>query len=258
MLETGLKSLAAAAIFLWLFALLPAEGNARWVLVGSVAVALAALAVLWRKLVFWHSQLEVELKEVITSAEGKMTATSAPWLQAHGDWHLHMIDCVLPDLADAQGRKIAELDLRAKFGCSVVGIERQGFMIPLPPPDAVLYPRDRVLLMGTTEQVKAGKKFLGAVSGVADSLYEELLMESITLPMNSRAAGQTLAELAPARVHGVQVAGVNRRGLRILNPSADERLQVGDEILVLGAPAQIREFKIWVHQAPDDSPALGD
>ncbi|MDB6169505.1 MAG: sodium/hydrogen exchanger [Verrucomicrobia bacterium] len=258
MLETGLKSLAATGIFLWLFGLLPAEGNARWLLLGSVLIAMVALAILWRKLVFWHSQLEVELQEVISSAEGKMTATSAPWLQPHGDWNLHMIDCVLPDLADAQGRRIAELDLRAKFGCSVVGIERQGFMIPLPPPDAVLYPRDRVLLMGTTEQVKAGKAFLGAVSGVADSLYEELLMESITLPMASRAAGQSLAELAPARVHGVQIAGVNRRGLRILNPSADERLQVGDEVLVLGAPPQIREFKIWVHQSADEPPALGD
>jgi CPA2 family monovalent cation:H+ antiporter-2 len=251
MIGTGIKSLAGTAIFFWVFALLPAEGNARWLLLGSVLVALAALAMLWRKLVFWHSLLEVELQEVITSAEGKMTATSAPWLQPHGDWHLHMIDCVLPDLADAQGRKIAELDLRAKFGCSVVGIERQGFMIALPPPDAVLYPRDRVLLMGTTEQVKAGKEFLAAVSGAADSLYEEILMDSLTLSSGSRAAGRTLAELSPARAHGVQIAGVNRHGLRILNPSAEERLQPGDEVLVLGAPAQIRDFKVWLREAAD-------
>ena len=252
LLETVMKSVAATAIFIWLFLLLPAEGGARWLLLASVLIAMATLAMLWRKLVFWHSQLEVELKEVITSAEGKMTATSAPWLQAHGDWHLHMIDCVLPDLADVQGRRIAELDLRAKFGCSVVGIERQGFMIPLPPPDSVLYPRDRVLLMGTTEQVKAGKNFLGTVSGVADSLYEELLMESVTIPLHSRAAGHSLAELSPARTHGVQIAGVNRRGLRILNPSADERLQIADEVLVLGAPPQIREFKIWLAQPAEE------
>jgi CPA2 family monovalent cation:H+ antiporter-2 len=246
MLEAALKSVSATAIFIWLFLLLPAEGSARWLLLATVLIAVVVLGMLWRKLVFWHSQLEVELKEVITSAEGKMTATSAPWLQAHGDWNLHMVDCVLPDLADAQGRKISELDLRAKFGCSVVGIERQGFMIPLPSPDAVLYPRDRVLLMGTTEQIKAGQKFLGTVSGVADSLYEELLMESVKVPLGSRATGRSLAELQPARVHGVQVAGVNRRGLRILNPSADERLYVGDEVLVLGAPAQIRDFKVWL------------
>ncbi len=178
-----------------------------------------------------------------------MTATSAPWLQAHGDWNLHMIDCVLPDLADAQGRKIAELDLRARFGCSVVGIERQGYMIPLPPPDAVLYPRDRVLLMGTTEQVKAGKAFLGAVSGNTDSLYEEVLMESIKIPLRSPATGRTLAELSLARTYGVQIAGVNHRGMRVLNPSAEERLQAGDEVLALGTPAQIQAFRSWLVEA---------
>ena len=249
MIETVLKSLTGTALFVWLFLLLPAEGRTRWVLLAVAVVVVGALAVLWRRLVFWHSQLEVELKEVITSAEGKMTATSAPWLQQHGDWQLHMIDCVLPDLADVQGRRIAELDLRARFGCSVVGIERQGFMIPLPTPDTVLYPRDRVLLMGTTEQVRAGKAFLGAVSGAADSLYEEILMESVTLAAGSRAAGRTLAELSPARTHGVQVAGIHRHGLRILNPSAEEKLYVADEVLVLGAPAKLKAFKAWLREA---------
>jgi CPA2 family monovalent cation:H+ antiporter-2 len=246
LVETALKTLAGGMMFIWVAALMPVEGSARWLMLASVFIAMIALAVLWRKLVFWHSQLEFELQEVITSAEGKMTATSAPWLQPHSDWHLHMIDCVLPDLADVQGRTIAELDLRARFGCSVVGIERQGFMIPLPPPDSVLYPRDRVLLMGTTDQVKAGKKFLSGVSGTSDSLYEEILMESVKLPPGSRVADRTLAELSPARAHGVQIAGVNRHGLRILNPSAEERLQVGDEVLVLGGPTQIREFKAWL------------
>jgi len=247
--ETVIKSLCGTAMFVWVFSLLPSDGNARWFLFASVVIALVTLMLLWRKLVLWHSQLEVELQAVIASTEGKMTPTSAPWLQAHGDWNLHMIDCVLPDLADAQGRKIAELDMRAKFGCSVVGIERQGYMIPLPPPDAVLYPRDRVLLMGTTEQVKAGKHFLGAVSGSTDSLFEEVLMESIKIPHRGPAAGRTLAELALARTHGVQIAGVNHRGIRVLNPSADERLQAGDEVLALGTPTQIEAFRAWLRDA---------
>ncbi len=247
--ETVIKSLCGTAMFFWVFGLLPAEGNGRWFLFASVFIAIVALMLLWRKLVLWHSQLEIELQTVIASAGGKMTATSAPWLQAHGDWNLHMVDCVLPDLADAQGRKIAELDLRAKFGCSVVGIERQGYMIPLPPPDTVLYPRDRVLLMGTTEQVRAGQHFLAAVSGTADSLFEEVLMESIKIPQHGPASGRTLAELALARTHGVQIAGVNHRGMRVLNPGADERLQAGDEVLALGTPAQIEAFRIWLQDA---------
>ena len=164
-----------------------------------------------------------------------------------------MIDCTLPDLADCQGKKIAELALRSRFGCSVVGIERQGFMIPLPPPDAVLYPRDKVLLLGTGEQVAAGKAFLGAVSGAAasDSLFEEVRMESLTVPARSRVVGRTLGEISPARDHGVQIAGVRRGAARILNPTASERLQSGDEVLALGEPRRLAEFKLWLREEPD-------
>jgi monovalent cation:H+ antiporter-2, CPA2 family len=258
--EAALKAVAGVALFVWLAMLLPTEGTARWLLLASALVALVAILLLRQRLIYWHSHLEVELKSVMNSAEHKMTGTTAPWLQDHGDWNLHIIDCVLPDLADAQGRKIAELDLRAKFGCSVVGIERQGFMIPIPPPDTVLYPRDRVLLMGTSEQSRAGKKFLSAVSGALefDSLFEEVQMESVRVPDWSRAVNKTLGELAPARVFQVQIAGINRSGFRILNPSAEEKLYATDEVLALGTPGQIREFKAWLNERPEDESAADD
>jgi CPA2 family monovalent cation:H+ antiporter-2 len=254
LLETALKIGSGAFIYLWLTAILPAEGTARWLLVVSAFVALVALLVLRRKLIYWHSEMEVEIMSVIETGDSRMTASTAPWLQPHGEWNLQMIDCTLPDLADCQGKRIAELDLRARFGCAVVGIERQGFMIPLPPPDEVLYPRDKVLLLGTAEQVRAGRMFLGAVSGgaVADSVFEEVRMESIVVPKWSRAADRTLAELSPARNHGVQIAGVRRGGLRILNPSAHETLRGGDEILVLGTPVQIGEFGVWLRERPEE------
>jgi CPA2 family monovalent cation:H+ antiporter-2 len=257
LIETALKIGFGTAIYAWLTAILPLEAAARWLLLVSAAVVVAALVVLRRKLIYWHSEMEVEILSVIETSDARMTATTAPWLQPHAEWNLQMIDCTLPDLADCQGKPIAELDLRARFGCSVVGIERQGFMIPLPPPDAVLYPRDKVLLMGTGEQVAAGKKFLGGVSGspVADSVFEEVRMEALTVPAWSRAAGRSLGELSPAREHGVQVAGVHRRGLRILNPNAEETLRAGDEILVLGTPVQIAEFKTWLRERPDEQTA---
>ncbi len=250
LLETILKIGFALAIGMWLPAILPLDVDTLWLLGVGVVVAVVAVLVLRRKLIYWHSEMEVEILSVVDPDERRMSATTAPWLQPHAEWNLRMIDCTLPDLADVQGKRIAELDLRARFGCSVVGIERQGFMIPLPTPDAVLYPRDKVLLMGTAQQVAAGQKFLGAVSGatVADSVFEEVRMEAVTLPLWSRAAGRTLEQLSPARVHGVQIAGVHRGGLRILNPSAGEMLRAGDEILVLGTPVEIAEFKEWIQE----------
>jgi CPA2 family monovalent cation:H+ antiporter-2 len=248
--ETGIKTIAGAGLFFWLVAILPAEGTARWLLLASGLVALTALILLRQRLVYWHSHLELELNSVIETSDSRMTATTAPWLQPHGDWQLQMIDCTLPDLADCQGRSIAQLELRTRSGCSVVGIERQGFMIPLPAPTAVLYPRDKVLLLGTPEQVHAGKLILSAVSGapVAESLFEEVRMESLVVPTTSPAAGKTLGELSVSQKHGVQIAGLHRGGLRVLNPGGDERVRGGDELLTLGALDQLREFKVWLSE----------
>ena len=251
-IETGLKAVAVAVLTVWLIAIVPAEDTARWLILASALVGVGAVLLLRRRLIYWHAVLEVELTTMIQTSESKMTSTTAPWMGPHPDWDLHMIDCTLPDLADCQGRTIAELDLRARFGCSVVGIERQGFMIPLPPPESVLYPRDKVLLMGTMEQVQRGRAFLCTVSGSpeTDSLFEEVRMEALLVPEWSRAGGRSLAELSPAKEHGVQVAGINRRGERILNPGAHESLRAGDELLVLGTPEQIRNFRGWLTENP--------
>ena len=253
--ETGLKAIAAVLLCLWLLSVIPPVEAGRWLLLGGAGVTVLALVAVRRRIIYWHCVLEVELQSVIETADKKMTATTAPWLQPHTDWKLHMIDCSLPDLADAQGKSIHELDLRARFGCSVVGIERQGFMIPLPAADSVLYPRDKVLLLGTAEQVRSARDFLGTVSRTApaDSLFEEVRMEALSVPAWSRAAGQSLGELAPARSHGVQVAGIHRGGIRILNPGASETVRPGDDLLVLATPAQIVGFKAWLTEKVDEA-----
>jgi len=248
LVEAGLKLAAAAAIYGWLSAILPAEGTARWLLVVSGLVALFAVLLLRRKLILWHSELEVELASVIERGDGRMSATTAPWLQPHQEWNLQMIDCTLPDLAACRGRSIASLALRSRHGCSVVGIERQGFLIPLPPPEAVLFPRDKVLLLGTSKQVAAGKEVLStvALADTEESDIAEVRMEVMEVPVGSNAAGRRLLEITPAQRHGVQIAGLQRPGSRILNPSGQEDIRVGDRILALGSPAQIRDFGAWL------------
>jgi CPA2 family monovalent cation:H+ antiporter-2 len=250
LIERGLKLLAAAVLTVWIISVIPWATTARWLIFASAFAALAVLLLLRRKLIYWHSILEVELQAVLVTSENRLSAGAAPWLQPHTDWDLQMIDCTLPDRADCQGRRIDELDLRNRFGCTLVGIERQGFMISLPAPEAVLYPRDKVLLLGTSAQVQAGRAFLAAVSGAVtgDSVFDDVRMEALALRPGGRAVGRTLAELAPARAHGVQIAGIHRGGIRILNPGAQEVLRAGDELLVLGAPAEIRDFRTWLSE----------
>ncbi|HEU5081577.1 MAG TPA: cation:proton antiporter [Opitutaceae bacterium] len=249
--ESVFKVVGGTGLYLWLATILPMNGGLRWVLVGSLLLGLVVLFFFQRKLVYWHSELEVGLQDVFRGGDSGVTAdTSAPWLRAHSEWDISVTDCVLPDLADCQGKRIMELELRARFGCTVVGIGRQGYLIPLPTPDVVLYPRDKLLLIGTPEQVEAGKRFLTAVSGTPNMLseFDEVRMESISVPPMSAAAGKDLKTLSPAQHYKIQIAGINRAGMRILNPAGDEVILSGDELLILGTSEQIRAFKDWLSE----------
>jgi CPA2 family monovalent cation:H+ antiporter-2 len=242
--ETGLKIGAGLLLFLWLMALLPLGGMARWLPLVALIVVLVGFLFLRRRLVYWHSLLEVELDEMLNPADQKFTGTTAPWMAPHADWNLSLGDCVLPDLADARGRTLAELALRTKFGCTVAGVERQGVMVGNPRGDMILYPRDKVLLLGTPEQVAAGKEFLHLASGTTSaSTFDEVRMESVEIPPGAGLHGRTLAELALSQHYGLQVAGISRGSLRILNPGGDEKIFAGDNVLVLGSPDQIKGFK---------------
>jgi CPA2 family monovalent cation:H+ antiporter-2 len=74
-------------------------------------------------------------------------------------------------------------------------------------------------------------------------------MESITVPEGSAAAAKDLKTLIPTQGHHVLIAGIRRGGTRVLNPTGDEMLGVGDELLVLGTPEQIAGFREWLEQA---------
>lgn len=244
LVETGLKVTAGFLLVLWLSALLPIGGAARWLPLVALVVVVVGLFFLRTRLIYWHSMLEVELQEMFTQGEQKFTGTTAPWMTPHSEWDLALVDCVLPDLADCRGRTLGELALRTKFGCTVAGVERQGVMVGNPRGDMVLYPRDKVLLLGTAEQVAAGKEFLHKVSGApVASHFDEVRMESIELPPGNGLHDRTLSELALGKTYGLQVAGINRFGHRILNPQAEEKIYTGDSLLVLGSPDQIATFK---------------
>lgn len=246
--EAALKFGFGLGLYGWLLAVLPTEGMPVWLWWAAAGVAAVAVLIFRRRLIYWHSELEVEILSALAPDDRRLTAANRVWLEPHREWNLTMIDCTLPDLADCQGRLIGELRLRSRLGCSIVGIERQGCMIPLPSPETALYPRDKVLLLGTAAQVQAGRSFLQAVTGVVspDSALAEVRMEPMRVPVSGPVPGHSLRELALTQRLGVQVAGVKRGGECRLNPGPGEVLQAGDEILALGTPAQLDACRVWL------------
>jgi CPA2 family monovalent cation:H+ antiporter-2 len=255
LITNGARLVATVGLVVWVASFAPAGAVARWILLASVLIAGASLLLLRRRLVYWHSELEVELQGLLDEgSSARLTATSVPWLGRHEEWRLNVSECVIPDLAACSGATLAMLNLRARHGCTVVGIERQGCMISQPGPECALFPRDRVLLLGSPEQTAAAKAQLGSVAVAAEgSEFDAVGLEVVTVPAGSRAEGRTLQILAPAVTHGVQIAGIRRGPMRLLGPGGEERVLTGDELLAFGTPVKLRAFKAWVREVEPEA-----
>lgn len=71
------------------------------------------------------------------------------------------------------------------------------------------------------------------------SLLQQSNLETITVSANSFAVGKLIRELQLRTQTGASVVGIERSTGSIINPGPDEELQAGDQILLLGNPAQL-------------------
>ena len=164
----------------------------------------------------------------------------------------------LPSDSAHAGKTLGQLAVRKNFGCSIIGIDRQGYGIVNPRADTALYPQDKLLLLGSPEQLALAARELGAFAGaVTITDFEELTMETLEVPENSPLAGKRLVELDLIRKTGVQIGGICRGSELNHSPSGRDQLQSGDALLVLGTHAQIKDFAKLL-APPADSPEMSE
>lgn len=246
LVETGFKVVSAVALASWLWQVVPFETLSRWAIVGVGVATVGVLTVFSRRLIYWHSEWQSSLKDVFAANAPGESRVKAQWMRRSSDWGITVQELILPEHATASGKTIMELGVRSRFGCTVVEVDRQGHILIAPEPTQTLYAGDRLLLLGTPAQIAAARGGL-AESTVPDkaAAFNHARLETVRVPEGPH-AGRTLAELKITRHLGVLIVGVNRGGNRIVNPSGSERISVDDELLVLGAPDQLRLFSRWL------------
>jgi CPA2 family monovalent cation:H+ antiporter-2 len=211
-----------------------------------LAVPLVLSLILWKQLAGVHQRLESSIMEQGGSPRGLAGLMAASSETDH--WNLELIEVTLPEFAECAGKEIRALELRARFGCSILEINRQGHVIDKVKPGEALYPGDSVLLFGTGEQIARGAEYLRKETTADDESrdFSESILELIPLAGSSRLVGVSLAESQITDCTGVHVIGIERNGERILNPQGKEVFQKDDLLLVLGSGVEIRAFRHWL------------
>jgi monovalent cation:H+ antiporter-2, CPA2 family len=243
---------AAFLIFACLWLLTPVIG-ASISFFGAILGTAAVYALFFRhRLQTVQRRISAELAEAILSADERRKRTHEEWLKDHQEWDLSLSEIRVPDSEAWFGKSLGDLSLRSQFGCSVVGVERQGYPVPGPGPDTELYPGDVIFVLGTANQIHRCRAFFDSSPARTErvDLLDEIRLESLDVPENSRLVGNALAELEIPRHTGVQIAGVARGKYRMLFPGPFQVLNAGDWLLVVGTRDQINRFRAWIEQNP--------
>lgn len=135
------------------------------------------------------------------------------------------------------GKKLRELPFRHKSGVNIVKILRGSRSIMIPAGDEVVFPFDKLLAVGTREQLQEFRKDMAEnifVPEQSDALApREFELESITLKDDSWLTGKTLLE-TDMRSYGCMVISVVSEGQVTTNPRPDYRFKSGDTVWLAG------------------------
>jgi len=259
------RAAAAVGLAYWLYALLPIRTLPGWGWAAACLVAVVVLVVFSNKLIYWHSTLEQTVQEVLAEdsrAPAEVRAEARVALDRGLDeWDVCLEEATVPWGARYTGQTLAEMAIPARFGISILEIERNGYVITATDASLRLCPGDKLLLLGQRAQLDALRAYLTHPPAKAetapphpaddtasrDKLFGGSVLQTFIVPESKR-ANQTLADLQISQATGVRIAGIRRDGRQIINPVGDERLHAGDCLLVVGTITEHATFRKWMSE----------
>jgi Trk K+ transport system NAD-binding subunit len=120
-----------------------------------------------------------------------------------------------------------------------------------------LFPGDRLLMLGSAEQIAAARKELTR-QGKSDAevaAFDDARLDTVTIPVDAAVVGRVLRSLRIPHRTGAVVVGISRNGQKQANPTGDETVEAGDEWLVIGAAEELRALHAVLNGSDVDATA---
>lgn len=207
----------------------------------AAGIMILGMGIFYQRLQVFYHKIEDRFLQNLNARQlegsGKSKKILLPW-----DAHFAFLE-VSAD-SNLIGKSLQELKIREKFGINVVLIERGSKTIYLPKPTEVLYPCDRIEVIGTDEQLDS---FRGHVEISIDgnkylATEESVALARIVVRNEYNIRGKSIRNsLIREKTHGM-IVGLERNGERILNPDASMIIEDGDVLWVAGQKELIKEF----------------
>ena len=160
------------------------------------------------------------------------------------DRDIHIAEFDVPANSNWMGNTLKGLNLGKKYGVHISSILRGGFRMNIPDGDFILYPSDRLQVIGSDEQMANFAHALETEVIQEDTQLEnrEMKLRQLIISADSPFVGKTLIESGIRNHYSCMVVGIEE-GKENLSPAApNRRFQEGDIIWVVGEEAALQKL----------------
>ena len=152
-------------------------------------------------------------------------------------WDTHLTELTISPESQLVGKSLIELAVREKYGVNIALIERGNKMIPTPGRNERLYPNDKVMLIGTDDQLAAvNELFKSTDDETQESTFpkKDMTLQKIVINSASPVFAQTIRDSGIREKTQGLVVGIERKGQRILNPDSTLVFENEDIVWIVG------------------------
>ncbi len=207
-------------------------------LVIALLVIITALFVFSRKLQDFYDRLE---NRFLGNLNARQLQNAQPEILP---WDSHLTEVTVAPESSIVGKTLVELAVREKYGINIALIERGRIMIPTPNREERLYPHDKLLIIGTDEQLAAAKQVFEAGAVNEESIFpkKDMTLQKVVINSNSPVFHQTIRDSGIREKTQGLVVGIERDGQRILNPDSNLIFESGDIVWIVGNNKKIPDL----------------
>jgi CPA2 family monovalent cation:H+ antiporter-2 len=172
-------------------------------------------------------ELQEEIR-VLEAQSARRNVTLAPW-----DAHMTTFD-VDPEVS-VIGKTLQELKWREQIGVNVAMIKRGQLTIATPQKNDRIFPGDKLFIICTDAQEKKMNAILRPDKKLVDKQEEvDVQLDKFTVEHDSGLIGKTIRGSGIRTATRGLVVGIERNGVRILNPESDTIFEEGDVVWIVG------------------------
>jgi CPA2 family monovalent cation:H+ antiporter-2 len=202
----------------------------------ALTLVVLVMIIFSRKLQSFYNKLENRFMLNLNARENR-TPEILPW-------DSHLLELTVAPESTLVGQTLVDLAVREKYGINIALIERGKIMIPTPNREERLYPNDKVLVIGTDDQLASVKTlFEGQIDENASTFpKQDMSLQKIVINSKSPVFGQTIRNSGIREQTQGLVVGIERNGQRILNPDSNLIFENEDIVWIVGNNKKIPEL----------------